>query len=360
MPLDTRSTARDPRLGLAPQDLDAASVRAAPRIQRASGSGGATLAIGIAGALALGAFTLTSLSEAREKKTLFPAANLAPPSAPAEETASAATPMAPAPSTSAAAAATDGPPPGDSSLAIPAEAIQSRAMPMIIDNTVRPVVEIAAGPKAGAPGEAVGLSGEELFAARASSDTPPVVRAVNIGDQSAMIVQGTVIPAVLETAVNSDLPGFARAIVSADVRSFDGSRILVPRGSRLIGQYKSAVSTGQTRAFVIWSRLIRPDGISIQLGSPAVDQSGAAGLSGSVDTHFWDRFGSSILLSVVSGLAGSLGGDSSTVVIGTASDAQSAASIALQTDGKIPPTIKVPQGTPIQVFTAKDLDFSGT
>jgi type IV secretion system protein VirB10 len=173
-----------------------------------------------------------------------------------------------------------------------------------------------------------------------------------------MIAQGTLIPAVLETALNSDLPGFARAIVSRDVHSFDGSRTLVPRGSRLIGQYKSGLATGQSRAYIIWTRLLRPDGVSVQLGSPVMDERGEVGLPGDVNRHFWQRFGSSILLSVVAGATSAFSDGSSTVVVGT-SGAQSAASTALETDAKIPPTIRVPLGTPIQVFAARDLDFSG-
>ena len=65
-----------------------------------------------------------------------------------------------------------------------------------------------------------------------------------------IIAQGAVIPAVLETAINSDLPGYVRAVVSRDVSSFDGKNVLVPRGSRLVGQYRSGVALGQSRAFV--------------------------------------------------------------------------------------------------------------
>jgi type IV secretion system protein VirB10 len=141
------------------------------------------------------------------------------------------------------------------------------------------------------------------------------------------------------------------------VHSFDGSRTLVPRGSRLIGQYKSGLATGQSRAYIIWTRLLRPDGVSVQLGSPVMDEKGEVGLSGTVNRHFWQRFGASILLSVVSGATSALtASSSSTVVVGT-SGAQSAASTALESDAKIPPTIRVPLGTPIQVFAARDLDF---
>jgi len=168
------------------------------------------------------------------------------------------------------------------------------------------------------------------------------------------VSQGTLIPAVLETGINSDLPGYVRAVVSSDVKSFDGARVLVPRSSRLIGQYKSGVSAGQTRAYILWTRLIRPDGVSVALASPAVDEAGQTGLTGKVDSHFMKRFGSALLLSVV-GAASTVGSGGTALVM---SGGQSAASIAAQQNGTIPPTIKVRQGQPIRVFTAKDLDFS--
>ena len=95
------------------------------------------------------------------------------------------------------------------------------------------------------------------------------------------------------------MPGFVRAVVSQDVRSYDGTRVLVPRSSRLIGQYQSGLQNGQKRAYVIWTRLIRPDGVSVDIASPATDFSGKAGLPGKVDGHFFKRFGSAMLLSVV-------------------------------------------------------------
>jgi len=172
------------------------------------------------------------------------------------------------------------------------------------------------------------------------------------------VVQGTMIPAVLETALNSDLPGYARAIVSRDVKGFDGSGVVIPRGSRLIGQYKSGLASGQSRAFVVWSRLIRPDGVSIALGSPVMDESGQTGLSGKVDRHFLQRFGGAMLLSVVSALPSALiGGSSTALVINSGSDATGAATQALQSDTRIAPTIRVPLGAPIQVFAARDLVF---
>src|SRR5262249_32765349 len=139
---------------------------------------------------------------------------------------------------------------------------QSRASPMIVDNsdsgTAPPKLAGAAGAPAGGQQPAQPLSAEEQFAQRVGGEGART-HAQDIGDPSSTVVQGTMIPAVLETALNSDLPGYARALVSRDVRSFDGSKVAIPRGSRLIGQYKSGLSSGQSRAFIVWSRLIRPD-----------------------------------------------------------------------------------------------------
>ena len=136
----------------------------------------------------------------------------------------------------------------------------------------------------------------------------------------------------------------------------------MPRGSKLIGQYKSAAAVGQTRAFVVWTRIITPTGISIDVGSPATDRLGRGGLEGEVDSHFFKRFGSAILLSVISAgttaLANGSGGNDTTLVIGSTTQANQVASIALQKQIDIPDTIKVAQGVPVQVSVARDLDFS--
>ena len=172
--------------------------------------------------------------------------------------------------------------------------------------------------------------------------------------------QGAIIAGVLETAINSDLPGYVRAVVSRDVMGFDGRRVLIPSGSRLIGQYRSGLAAGQSRAFIVWTRLTRPDGVTVALGSPVTDPLGRAGLTGKVDSHFLKRFGSAILLSVVESGLGLLQRGGNDVVVRTADDAKSVAGIALQRDINIPPTVKVAQGTTIRIFTARDLDFSGT
>ena len=217
----------------------------------------------------------------------------------------------------------------------------------------------AAG-KPGAPARAGALNPDEQFAQRVETGSEPEhARATLLRNQSTTAPQGTIIPAVLETALNSDLPGFARAVVSRDVRSFDGSNVLIPRGSRVIGEYRSAVSLGQSRIFVIWTRILRPDGGSIQIGSSGGDTLGRAGLAGKVNRHFFERFSGAVLLTVLDAAAFAAAGTPSTqVTIGssTSSGIGGATSGLGPTD--IPPTVTVAQGTPIRIFVQRDLDFT--
>jgi type IV secretion system protein VirB10 len=209
------------------------------------------------------------------------------------------------------------------------------------------------GDAAPAPGEAVAANAGD-FASRVGGVGGGTAQAKAMVNPQTTVTQGTLIPAVLETAINTDVPGYVRAVVSQDVRSFDGTRVLVPRSSRLIGQYQSGVQGVQKRAYVIWTRLIRPDGVSVALASPAASFDGSTGLDGKVDSHFFQRFGSAMLLSVVGGLS-AIGTGGASLILG---GGQSAAAAAVSQGDKIGPTIRVRQGEPIRVFTARDLDFS--
>ena len=213
----------------------------------------------------------------------------------------------------------------------------------------------------------------------------------------ALVAQGTMIRGVLETAVQSDLPGMVRAVVAENVWSFDGRRVLIPAGSRLVGEYKSGIAQGQTRVFVVWTRMLRSDGVSVQLGSNGTDDLGRAGNSGFVDNHYLERFGSAIMLSVVGGVSQFLSaygqntnasGNGSIItttnpVTGIVTQTQTGvnqnqlslqareiaaqnvsqtltniAQEALRNSINIPPTIYLDQGTRIIVFVRRDLDFS--
>jgi type IV secretion system protein VirB10 len=185
----------------------------------------------------------------------------------------------------------------------------------------------------------------------------PRVGATRLANPAKTVPQGTVILAVLETALASDRPGFVRAIVSRDVRSFDGSRVLIPRGSRLFGEYKADLAQGQSRALVLWQRLTRPDGVQIALDSPAADPLGRAGIGGKVNTHFFQRFAGAIMQSALDigvGIA-TRSATNGTVVVGLPGSTQTL--INPQAEA-IKPTLSVRNGTSVSVFVARDLDFS--
>jgi len=216
-----------------------------------------------------------------------------------------------------------------------------------------------AAPMAGKTAD-TGLNADEKFADRVGTSDAEPAKATAMRNLDAVIPQGAVIPAVMETAINSDLPGLARAMVTRDIKSFDGSTVLIPRGSRVIGQYKSGVAMGASRVFVVWTRVIRPDGVSIQIASPAADPLGRGGLEGKVDRHFFSRFGGSILMSVLNAGVAAVGNARSTsqIYIGSASEAANLAGTVMKSD-QVAPTIQTPQGAPVTIFVARDLDFSG-
>jgi len=321
-----------------------------------------TLVMGLGGVGLLGLVAFTTLSNGREARAaqLVPlrTAHIERP-APSYMTLAQAAPQ-PAAAAPAAAPQPTSQDPAESHWRAPAVVVDlSEASPA----TPAQKPQQAAGPVAA--GEDTRLNPEERFAARVTSSSADTARATQMRDLGRIVPQGFVIPAVLETAIDSDLPGAVRAVVSRDVRGFDGAQVLIPRGSKLIGQYRSAAAVGQTRAFVIWSRIITPAGVSIDVGSPATDRLGRGGLAGTADTHFFERFGSSILLTLVTAGAEYLAqghnnsGGNTALVIGSAGQANQLATVALQKQIDIPTTIRVPQGAPVQVSVVRDLDFSG-
>lgn len=347
----------DPRESAGAEIIDLATRNVLPAVsQRKPRAEGLGLAAGVALVAIMGTITLWSMDTARtEKQQLAAKAAAAPVPIQPIEIAPAVPPQAitppgaalPAPAQQAVLAA----PPQAATSAMPA-ANPLSSPTVVFDASALPAPLI--GP-AGPLGASVGSgNSNDDFANRLGGTGGTVATATAGIDPKTTVTQGTLIPAVLETAIDTDVPGYVRAVVSVDVRSFDGSRVLVPRSSRLIGQYKSGLQAGQKRAYVIWTRLIRPDGVSVNIASPAVGFSGETGLAGKVNSHFFERFGSAMLLSVVGGLS-ALGGNAGVIIAG---GGQSAAAAAVGQNGQIGPTVRVRQGEPIRVFTARDLDFS--
>lgn len=183
------------------------------------------------------------------------------------------------------------------------------------------------------------------------------VTAARFEKPSRTVPQGTVIPAVLETALDSTRPGGVRALVQRDIHAFDGSRVLIPRGSRLYGEYDAQLQRGENRALIRWTRLIRPDGVTIALDSPASDPLGRAGVKGKVDGKFFQRFGGALLQSVLDiGVGVATHEATDGVIVALPGSTQNVTPRIAE--GDIRPTLKVRHGTSVSVFVSRDLDFS--
>ncbi|UPJ84957.1 TrbI/VirB10 family protein (plasmid) [Bradyrhizobium sp. 183] len=200
-------------------------------------------------------------------------------------------------------------------------------------------------------------------------------------DPSHTVLQGTIISAVLETAIHSELPGNVRAQVVEPVFAVDGSRVLLPAGTSLIGTVGDRVQLEQRRVLIAWNRAITPDAKSIELGSAGADLLGRAGTEGNVDNRYGEKIGAGLLFSVVTAVSSTIpalvGSNSSSNVSrprdynggawpeSTNATGQAASNVAATIGGQarpivdeylsLPPLIRVPQGEEVRVFVNRDL-----
>jgi type IV secretion system protein VirB10 len=191
------------------------------------------------------------------------------------------------------------------------------------------------------------------------------------------IKTGTVIPGVMVSGINSDLPGSLIAQVSQNVYdTATGHSLLIPQGSKLYGVYDSRVVYGQSRVLVAWNRVIFPDGSSVTLGAmPGADITGYAGFQDQVDNHYLRIFGSAVLMSLVAGgmsyavdqVSNNDSGDSGNST--TIQDEMTAALAAqlgqttlqlLQKNLSIKPTLEIRPGYQFNVVATRDVAFAGS
>ncbi|WP_068117831.1 TrbI/VirB10 family protein [Tropicimonas marinistellae] len=189
-----------------------------------------------------------------------------------------------------------------------------------------------------------------------------VTQAEVIANPSNTIVQGTMIQAVMETALDSSLPGQTRAMVSEDVYSFDGTRLLIPRGARLIGRYRSGLDIAERRVTIAWDRIVLPDNQTIQISSFGGDELGRSGAPGFVDTRFAQRFGSAALISLISAIPRAasveVGDETAAVVLrDVGSDFADATNSVIDDYLSIGPVIYVDQGARVTVMVDRDLEI---
>ncbi len=226
-----------------------------------------------------------------------------------------------------------------------------------------------AGGGYGAAGGAGG-NGEDAASDPLSKSLQPSrqagARAYMLADPSLMITKGAVIPCSVIPAIDSTLPGIVTCMQTADVYSTDGKVVLLERGTRWVGEQKFGLSQGQKRLGMLWTRGETPNHVLIDVDSGTADNLGRAGISGEVDTHFWDRFGGAILVSLIGDVGSFLaatqqpsGGGNATAIAfpGTVNGAQSAMSDILKSTLSIPPTLTKNQGASISIYVARDLDF---
>jgi len=252
-------------------------------------------------------------------------------------------------------------------LAAEAKAARESGVMVQVAGRSSPVTEIPVGASA-----QMG-DGQGLVPARPSEPAAPLVGRANGDDEINphrltpaaspwTLHAGSVIAASLITGLNSDLPGFVTAQVTENVfDSVSGSSLLIPQGSRLFGSYDSNVAYGQSRALIVWQRILLPDGSSIRIDNvPATDTQGYAGLADRIDRHSWQLL-KGVILSTLLGTGTEIASgssDSDLVEAIRESGQQAGARAGDQIVGKsldIAPTLKVRPGWPLRVVVHKDI-----
>lgn len=177
---------------------------------------------------------------------------------------------------------------------------------------------------------------------------------------------GSIIPGVMLSGVNSDLPGQIVGQVRQNVYdSASGRHLLIPAGARLVGTYDSSVSAGQERVLIAWNRVIFPDGSSLSLESmPGADRSGFAGMNDKVDNHYWRTFGNAFMLSLFSAGVqlsqprGAVTGTYNSQQIMAAALGQQLGMLGMQTARRnlnIQPTLIIRPGYEFSIMITKDI-----
>lgn len=181
--------------------------------------------------------------------------------------------------------------------------------------------------------------------------------AIPTGSRDGILSRGKTLPCILETAIQTDLPGLTRCLIARPVYSDSGKRLLIPRGTVATGEYQGGIKRGVNRIFIVWTRLRTPDGVITELAAPGVGPLGASGVHAKLNNHWRSRFGASVLLSLIGGLSATED-NSEGSTFGASADALSrTAELALEESIGIKTTGSVPIGSLINIMVAEDINF---
>jgi type IV secretion system protein VirB10 len=213
----------------------------------------------------------------------------------------------------------------------------------------------------GTESEGRDYTGDEAFI-RAGSDKIAPTQSRVIGAPSNTVMQGTVIEATLTTGINSQHAGTITSTVSYDIWSFDMSRVLIPRGSKMFGRYANEVAVGQKRVLVAWDRVVTPNGQVVDLEAYGSDRLGRSGLTGKVNSRFLQRFGSAALISIFSAAPAAAAAsvrdeDAAILAEAVSTDASDNASAVIEEYLSLAPIITVEHGSVIMVMVTNDMEL---
>ena len=207
--------------------------------------------------------------------------------------------------------------------------------------------------------------GEQMADAIKAPTTTPQVSARHFGNRSYLLARGSFIPCVLETQLVSTIAGNSNCVVPEHVYSENGRVLLIEKGSKIIGEYRSDVKQGDVRIAILWQRIKTPTGVVIDVDSPTTDAVGAMGVEGGIDYHWPQRIGAAVLLSLIGDAIDiqkekSAPSSGTTVVTGqnTQSTTKGLAERVLESTINIPPTIMKNRGDRVTVYLNRDLWFN--
>jgi type IV secretion system protein VirB10 len=285
----------------------------------------------------------------------------------------AAPPVEPLPATAPAPAVSSLPPAGEPPLAVaagvPAGARQPAERDLVLERRLSPGFGAVQGDGVGSGGGARLAQSEPRngeLEEKLEAVELKVASAGVLPDRDYLLTQGAMLDCVLETKIVSTVAGMTSCHLTRDVYSSNGHVVLLDRGSKIVGRYQSGVQAGEARIFVLWTRAETPNGVVVDLQSPGTGPLGEAGLGGWVDSHFADRFGAAILLSVIQdatdAAAAKAAGPARNSVVTFGNQAAASKEVvgkAMEPTINIPPTLYKNQGERVGIFVARDLDFRG-